>query len=150
MAGVTVVVVNAFNFNVNKMWKYIKLFITMANNGARDAMQRRSHTIMCQLNMFVYDGRALVRMLAGQPTDQLYRSNQSKLIYRNVRSFGPHYTRNNSAAAAVATFRTKQYNNQNAENGAWCFARCALTQKMRRTNAGKEISVKDIQDENRK
>lgn len=129
------------------MWKYIKLFITMANNGARDAMQRRSHTIMCQLNMFVYDGRALVRMLAGLPTNQIYRSNQSKLIYRNVRSFGPHYTRTYSAAA---TFRTKHHNNQKCRK--WCMVFRALRSDAQSgvEHAGKEISTEDIHDENRK
>lgn len=102
----------------------------MANNGARDAMQRRSHTIMCQLNMFVADGRAPARMHAGQPTNQVYRSNQSKLIYRNVRSFG---LRCMQTYLAAATFRSKHYNDQNVDDGAWCFARCALTHKVRRT-----------------
>lgn len=44
------------------------------------AMQRLSHTIMCQLKMFAYDRQASATH-AHQPTNQLYRPNQSKLIY---------------------------------------------------------------------
>lgn len=44
------------------------------------AMQRLSHTIMCQLKMFAYDRQASAPH-AHQPTNQLYRPNQSKLIY---------------------------------------------------------------------
>lgn len=44
------------------------------------AVQRLSHTIMCQLKMYIYDRQAL-KPNANRPTNRLYRPNQSKLIY---------------------------------------------------------------------
>lgn len=94
------VVVNAFIFNVNKMWELIKLLFISLMNGTEvngRAVQRLSHTIMCQLKMYIYDRQALGPH-ANWPTN---RPNQSKLIYQAFSaSFCLHGTQTNSVTTS--------------------------------------------------